>query len=347
MAYAGFSKVLLVSGSDPLPILLSGEISITEKSNTHLNVYGQLIEYKKQFDIIIKSYYTDKDIIDKLNLLRTEKLSIFITGFDHKLVFENVYISVLVDRNYPEKPHSLTIRAKSSNREDQYIINEKDLLLDLQSDSLQDGVVSFWKDESGLGNHFSQATEAQRPIKMSDGIVFDGIDDRLVLNRSNDTFNFTDGNGQDTPYTIILLAKTSSNKTLNAIFWAGISDNYFFWYDVDLLLMKNYAIAVNSFLEASIDYVENNNIRMISMIYDGSMALGSMKIFINDVEQSLNEGERDYTGMVGGVTNPIIGNYQSSGYFEGILTALKIYKRALTGQEILEQYTYLRGRYGL
>jgi hypothetical protein len=326
-----------------IPLLLTGKIEVVEKANTHKNVYGQLIEYNSQLSLSIESFNTEKEIIEELYSRRNHKFNVNITGFSHKLIIEDINITVLVNRDYPKNPHSITIKA-ITNGQDVIVIDESELLLDLQADSLPDGIVSLWQDESGLSNHFNNNGNV---VKTADGVAFDGLGGFMELTTDNDDFNFTDGNGNDTPYTIIVVAEQPEARGLNAIFWSNNSDNYFCWYDITIIMMKNYALGASAHLEASIDYSEIDTVRVVSMVYNGSMILGGMNIYIDGVKQTLtHEDENAYTGMIGGVRKPVIGKWNSN-FFKGTIKALKVYKRELTELEIIDQYNYLKARYGL
>jgi hypothetical protein len=89
-----------------------------------------------------------------------------------------------------------------------------------------DGGVARWEDKSGNGNHATQSTEANRPLRRSsvvnsrDAIDFDGSNDGLSVNALSSIFS-----GVNNPFTVIAVAKTDVTNSTQDILSAGNSSN--------------------------------------------------------------------------------------------------------------------------
>jgi hypothetical protein len=216
------------------------------------------------------------------------------------------------------------------------------LNLDAAKTDSYPGTGTTWRDLSGRGNN---GTLTNGPtfsgIGKQASIVFDGVDDfvdcgnisynysttfttnvwfRLsIINKNNTIIGF--GDGQVRPYYYWMITVNNSNFLQ---FWAYDGTNRSISYNV--------ALSTNTWYNAVITYNSGNCILYLNST---SVATGTV-ITANRSDPSA------YTrlGYITWASGP-------SNYLSGNIAVSQIYNRALTAQEVTQNFNALRGRYGI
>jgi hypothetical protein len=222
-------------------------------------------------------------------------------------------------------------------------------LLDLQADTgvtETGGAVSAWADQSGNGNNFSQGTAGARPalqtVSSFLALVFDGTND--MLTGSNFAANLSS-------FTIIALAKTASNATVEIIiakkeiyfsgpgwFLAGfVSDANFVWQNNSTSIdISNPSTNLSSAFHVITAQKDNNG---AGSIYINGSSTGS----VQEGESNANFGNSEIV-TIGTVANESL---DGDGFWQGSLRAILICSSAPNATDRAALETRLGARYGL
>jgi hypothetical protein len=175
--------------------------------------------------------------------------------------------------------------------------------------------------------------------------IFDGTNDYILSNA------ITQNNNASALTWVVWAKRSASNSLITFIQYSGLSN------DIGLELWSNGAIYFeigngdNTYGELSNN---SNSWQNVSMVYNGSGADNSarLKAYINGVQESLS-----YNGTIpstaGSGNTLFIGNtgpyasVNSNLFSSGNLGSFQSYNRALTEQEILQNYNATRKRFGL
>jgi hypothetical protein len=196
------------------------------------------------------------------------------------------------------------------------------------------------KDISGNGNNGTLVNGPTYITSSGGGLSFDGTDDYVRINSTNTstqvTLNFWVKVTNTPPDYIGLINRfngvggTSRNRFL-------IQNNLQKLYFEPLISGVTYDVISDSFPS-----ILNNN-TMCTMTWDGNKVL----FYINGV--SVMSTPYTLTGtLTSGTTNPTIGwGSDTIYYFGGNIYNVLIYNRALTSQEVLQNYNATKSRFGL
>lgn len=191
------------------------------------------------------------------------------------------------------------------------------------------------KDLSGNGNNGTLSNFAYTSGSgYNDGLKFDGVDD--VVNLTNPLFNQTKENQN---WTFFISFKLIENNTSLEFLMRGINLGIGVRYMDDKNKILNY---INNNEEAylySNEGVIQNNFSVVTCSYDYNTR--TVKVYINDTldsQKQLEEGQEP-SGMS---YNMVIGTRRND-YIYGI----KLYNRALTDQEVQQNYQLEKERWGL
>ena len=173
--------------------------------------------------------------------------------------------------------------------------------------------------------------------------IFDGTDDYInfgdVLDFDyTDAFSFSawivrDGTGSDT-----ILAKQETSGDYRGYDLFITSD-----FKIRLFL---YSTASNRLDEKTANTLSTGAWYHIVATYDGSGDSVGIKIYINAVSETLTKGGN--TSITGPSVNSIpfqIGARNSTDDYEGNISNVKIYNKALTATEVLQNYNALKSRF--
>lgn len=242
-----------------------------------------------------------------------------------------------------ETPDSATvIITKNEDKTENYQFVESDVT---ENGYVKDGLVlhydgynhpenGIWYDLSGNNNN-GILNNFDRSYGIDvDGLKFDGINDFIMVNRNSD---FPSGNANYTMEisinyyelknrnNLINLGIYNSPGNANGIYIAG-SKKISHWYWSDDLLTDN--------------LLDENNKYVITAQYDGS----NRKIYLNGANVASDES----------VPNVILGNITigdeipgQDGFFNGKVFSVRIYNRALTEEEIYNNYTVDKYRFNV
>lgn len=217
-----------------------------------------------------------------------------------------------------------------------------------------------WLDLSRSQNNGSLVNGPTFNSANGGSIVFDGVDDFVTLAQSS-SFQFSNSS----PFTIsVWVRPTGSGDFSNVVSYALGSGNFRGYYLslVPTASISSASIFVQREKSFIFDYYDGNLFRGI-MGNSNSITFGSwvmltatsatnnvndMKLYQNGVLVSyVNRGSFtpnsiDYTGV------PFrIGSRENISPYNGNISTTQIYNRALSAQEIQQNYNALKGRYGL
>ena len=216
------------------------------------------------------------------------------------------------------------------------------------------------KDISGNGNNGTLINFGSQTIYNSSNggsIVFDGSND-YVNNGNGSIFSF--GNGvTDSPFSVStwVLFTSVGGSTFKGIVskdngtqreWA-LLENGSGKIRVFLKNTLNNPNVNQQSIDSTTTYLTNTWYNIV-FTYDGrggSNAADGMYLYTNGmVEVPTNVTKGTYIAMSSTIANLNIGRY-STNYFSGRISNTKIYNKAISAQEVLQNYNALKGRYGL
>jgi len=198
-----------------------------------------------------------------------------------------------------------------------------------------------WTDLSGNGNNGTLTNGPTFNSSNGGSIVFDGVDDYVLCPKQNTLVNTT-------RFTIGAWMKRNLSNSLVVVDQVESLSN-----DVSFELWSD----GNAYFEVgngsnSYGYINNTstNWQYLMMVFDGSLVGNSnrLKGYINGMQQTLvfNGSIPSTTGTVN--TNLTIGSYPpNNNYSNGNISQVLLYNRALTAQEISQNFNATRARFGI
>jgi hypothetical protein len=208
------------------------------------------------------------------------------------------------------------------------------LALDAADRNSYPGSGTTWTDLSGRGNTGTLTNGPTYSSSNGGSIVFDGVDDKVTF--PNNTISTSAG------MTVEVWFKTSSGTKYQDIF--DLDDSYGVW------IVTNYSSSgkINTSFNTigagymTADYVANN---WYQVVLSGSGTSNFM--YLNGVQvatasQTVASSINLNTARIGNVDGD-----RASEYLVGNVSCLKLYNRALTAQEISQNFNALRGRFGI
>jgi hypothetical protein len=221
-------------------------------------------------------------------------------------------------------------------------VTDSGLVLNLDAGNIKSypGTGTIWYDRSVNGNN---GILTNGPTFSGDSVTFDGTNDYVILNSSTD-FN------KPTNITANIWVKYGSfNPTGNgrAIFKSSnLNEN------TGITVYQNTGVPYNSLktyvntssgliILTSPTLLNTNQWYMVTVTYDSSL----LKIYLNSDLDSSQAGGTDITWPETART-PIMGTSYNS-YFNGNIAIVQIYNRALTAQEVLQNYNATKSRFNI
>jgi hypothetical protein len=194
---------------------------------------------------------------------------------------------------------------------------------------------SIWNDVSGNGNG---GTLTNGPTFSNNSIVFDGVDDSVICT-NNSSVQITTG-------TIIAWINANSNNTS----FRGIITKQSAW---GLFLFNNLLVAYdwgNSQIRSTGINLGNNAWNYVAMSFTETIGTPSNNAIIYIRGRELENQNYQLTTTVKHVdqnTTVQVGDGNASQFFSGKIPIVQIYNRALSTQEILQNYNLQKSRFNL
>lgn len=216
--------------------------------------------------------------------------------------------------------------------------------------------VSEWRDKSGNGRHFSQATALNQPSRSGtrnsrQTVVFDGSNDRMQ--GTNATANYTSWS-----LFVVSFSNSSATQRIFGKREAGAGDET---YGAVYFGSKLYGLARNLSSAVDATLVDASAGLFIISTNGSSANTGSVRLMTNIVTNSTNakvrfQGANDGSATAGSQTvtntvNPWIGALNSSGTFfehlNGEIAELLFYGSALSNTDRDKTENYLKAKWGV
>lgn len=233
------------------------------------------------------------------------------------------------------------------------------ILSDYVNENLADGLVFDWEANSllddGSTNSATMST-ASAPTQLGDSTngwySFNGSAN-LISGGDYDYFTFSDGAGNDKPFTISAWINPNSLGVYNTIvgkFDASSSSEYLFLLDsgklaITLYNAVGYANQIGRKYNSST--IATGTWSHVVATYDGTESAGGIDIYLNGVEvDDTDVIGGTYTGMGNQVTPLGIGSARGSTatlLFNGLLDQTLIWNTALTSNQVFNLYNAGRG----
>ena len=179
------------------------------------------------------------------------------------------------------------------------------------------------RDKSGNGNNATPIGMAYTTTSGSDnngGIAFDGVDDIMISNLAM----------SQNSYTIQLKVKclyhTMWKGIISLVDVAGINRIATLYYDQNAGVLS---FTTNNNMNLSFAYILNT-VMDITLVFNGT----TKKVFINGIQVASISGNV-FTSSIGKVC---LGNSNITEFSKSICYSAKVYNRALTNAEILQNY---------
>lgn len=220
------------------------------------------------------------------------------------------------------------------------------LNLDAKDINSYPGSGNTWYDTSGGGRHFSLINN---PTWNSDGYFsLDGTDDYMTGPNTN-TFNL------DQEHTLEVVIRTASLGTKTLFNWRGGStaDRQIMGHVPYLGDVVYYDVGNSTGANGRINYTANILNRLAYMTFRCRTSTTPYRqIFENNVEK-VNSGANSTATMTFGAQAALIGAFNnfnipgSGGVWHGNLYTFRLYNRALSDQELTQNYLATKSRFSL
>jgi hypothetical protein len=208
------------------------------------------------------------------------------------------------------------------------------LCLDAGNIKSYPGSGTTWTDLSGRGN---TGTLTNGPTYSNGAIVFDGVDD-IVSIPDSDVLDITTSISLES-----WIYATKSTGIQNVICKSSFSQNnsYIYPRTDDGWTTATFYLGVPTFTTLIASWPSRDAWHHTVATYDGA----TMKIYIDGVLSN----SKNQTGTISTNTNSLtIGDQPGYGeYYGGRVSGAKIYNRALTASEVQQNFSALRGRFGI
>ena len=302
--YSGTGMIELQDANNGiLQFSFSGQVSISESSNTHTNVYGHLLEYGRKVNFEAEIFETSKEIIDNLVLRKDILQTIKITGLETVVTITDAIIVFDISRQYPNKTHKIILKSSTLKDNVNISVGINPLLIPDANT-----VTQYWfnslnetplEDLSGNGHtltpsaNFDWQDQFNNPAPQGgSALFFDGTDDYLSV----DADDFIIGASQSVTFEVIfktplndppannrIVSANADTGSVNryAIDYQTVRSLHYYFNDVDILVQ---GYSGNSF--------SLNTWKYIALVFD--RAAGISILYVNGV----NENFEDISAMI-------------------------------------------------
>ena len=205
------------------------------------------------------------------------------------------------------------------------------LWLDAGQTTSYPGSGTTWTDLSASGNTSALTNGPTYNSANGGSISFNGVNNYVVVN-SNASILST------TAYTKLAWFYPTSFSTNNNLVSSGAGGNNAFW-----LAGGN---RLNAGHNGSYSIVASTTVLTLNTWYFGAVTFDNVagwKLYLNGALESSNVATTTFTGT----GNILIGAFQNSNVFTGSISDVMVYNRALTTDEVQQNFNALRRRYGI
>lgn len=205
-------------------------------------------------------------------------------------------------------------------------------------------------DLSGLGNHASQSTQANKPVIRfgenglggQPALLFDNTNDHLRADSLAAMMS-----GQDAPFTCIAAFRAAGVADANSIIGAGLSTDAQAWMEITLTAVPLYSIDRKDGLTrvtANGTLTPDTNAHIWSVVFPGT----TVSTFVDGVvchnAVAMNTDTVTFDQVAVGA---VIEGGSAANFFNGRIGSIAIYDRALSTRERRAVEAYFARRYGI
>jgi hypothetical protein len=216
-------------------------------------------------------------------------------------------------------------------QEDNIVTNGLMVYLDAANTRSYPGTGNTWYDLSGSGNTSALTNGPTFNSSNLGAFVLDGSNDYILVNSQANILS-------KTAYTKIAYIYISNFSTVNNIISGGFSGQHAFWMFGTVRLNAGHNSIWNTVVGAT--SLSLNTWYFAAVTYSNSTG---WKLYLNGREDGTSVDTTTFTGN----QEIVIGAFSSSNNFTGRIASVQIYNRALTSQEIVQNYNATKKRYGL
>ena len=209
------------------------------------------------------------------------------------------------------------------------------LYLDAGNDISYPGSGTTWYDLSEGANSGTLVNGVSYSANNEGSLVFDGVDENATVGSSVLTTGET---------TISMWVKPDSNQT-SGLGDLNVGGGGLILYQIGTIIMMGFR-GGNPEMSTTTQFITSNVWNHITWVYNNGSksSTSSFQIYLNsEIEPTLTA----FGGIGGGTVFNRIGSDQNAPYFDGNISQVSIYNRALTPQEIQQNFNALKGRFGL
>jgi len=218
------------------------------------------------------------------------------------------------------------------------------LCLDAANKKSYPGSGTTWTDLSGQGNNGTLTNMSATPLDSGNGgsLVFDGVNDYVDF--GTDIIISADNQGWAAEYWF----NTSSASTLQH-FNSAENDEF----NANWLAIYNSKLAVwnrsPGYWKYGSTVIQSNNWYQAVFVCDSGGT--NYRYYINGIREGGDHVNNVWNSIYSSFESRYIGRYEFnnsySRYFVGKIPSIKFYNRALTAQEVQQNYNATKGRFGL
>jgi hypothetical protein len=202
-----------------------------------------------------------------------------------------------------------------------------------------------WRDISGNGNNGTLINGPSYSSGNGGSIVFDGIDDFVSLSNSSSLTQA--GNTQFTVELWARKAQADKDLLIGAQDQAVLKGWFLQWYSDSVVYFGVRNGGSNTYNRVSLSYT--SSFQNLVGVFDGSQSTDATKnkIYINGTQQTLITNPQ-LSSVPTDLVQLTIGRVVNfNGFTTANISVVKIYNRALSAQEVLQNYNSVKSRFGL
>ena len=199
-------------------------------------------------------------------------------------------------------------------------------------------------DSSGMSQSNLVQSDLQTVAPYSKyALDFDGASGDYIDCGDSDDFSFTNGSGQDLPFTLSAWVNMDDASSFRIITKYGTNTEwYLYTTGSDILRFRTYDSANSSYIgrgySTAMTSYQNQWIHIVGT-YDGSEANSGFKLYINATRiDDTDVGSGTYNGMVNSTETVKIGKMTASDVTNGKMSNCSIWNAALTSSQVGEIY---------
>ena len=302
------------------------EITVEQENKTY--TYGKNLKYELKNDIVIYNDYTS--IVDKIN---NKEVEILLN--DYNIINNDIYYMANSKYTIPVNKYG-------------YVVNGLQLLLDAKDNT---GIgeanlnASVWKDLSGNNRNGTLKNMDISNCWQSDGLKFDGIDDYVLI---------AEMNYDNITLEVVNTMGTTKDKSLCVVSNVD-GGGYGVYQDTNNRFRFGVYISEDSkyYYASATGQIGYDNLSRVKYSISGSYDGKTIKMRTSNGATSYQE-----LSLVGTIGKPVNNTYmvlgdnpkgndieKSDQTFNGIISSVRIYDRALTDEENAVNYLQDRKRY--